>query len=240
VVLWGVVLRLLVQDQFKKAYDQMVFRTTSEGGRHAKHREDSLVFGDATTIEFGFSPLINKAYIIAVLLAVSSCSMQPQRPDDVPITAEFNGGPKGGKWVDCVPDGAYFQCSIYGWKGGLVRVGQFQRATDAEDRCYRLAGQSYHFDGTVLWIRHIVAGPMNRKIMAYLPQPATDEDIVRWAIVKHFKEEPARVSIAPATDICLENRDFVATMEGEGREIHGLFAAGHVAEIPLDTGTSNQ
>ncbi len=59
---------------------------------------------------------------------LTACATKAKRPENVPQSAIFSGGIKGGSWLQCTQNAAIFNCDVYNYTGRLYESGEFEFA----------------------------------------------------------------------------------------------------------------
>jgi len=77
-------------------------------------------------VSLSFAAIALTLGLLAWVLLPSSASPEPERPANVPASAQWAGGPDGGMWIQCDPTGGYLSCRVYAnVTGVLVEEGEF-------------------------------------------------------------------------------------------------------------------
>lgn len=67
--------------------------------------------------------------VLSFVFGLSACATKAKRPENVPQSAIFSGGIKGGSWLQCTQNVAMFKCDVYNYTGRLYESGDFKFAT---------------------------------------------------------------------------------------------------------------
>lgn len=72
---------------------------------------------------------------LSFFVGLTACATKAKRPENVPLSAIFSGGIKGGSWLQCTQSAAIFNCEVYNYTGRLYESGEFEFANNVP-KCF--------------------------------------------------------------------------------------------------------